>query len=166
MDYLGAEDRTPSKPLQDGLCTACSTITPESLLNTRPYKSGDNRVTIENDEVVEEHHIPEVQGIYHTLYLEDPQTTIQTCAACRLFHKACYGGITTSDSTVINLYLHPDRQYLEIRDEVKIQNELDRVEGTSEVPNLDGKGTVVIFTDNSVLICTIRCRIIVLRTSS
>jgi hypothetical protein len=100
----------------------------------------------ENYEVISKKYIPAVEGVYHKLHLESPECTIKTCQACKLFNEAAYGGITTSKPTVLNLYLSEDHKWLEFEDLPKVESELLRAEETGEVANLDGKGTVSIFT--------------------
>jgi len=135
------------------LCSECQTIKAEALLSTRrSYPGEDHQTMNENYEVISETHIPAVEGVYLKLHLDDPERSVETCQACKLFNEAAYGGTTRSKPTVLNLYLSDDHKWLHFEDLLKVEAELLRVKGTGEVSNLDGKGTVSIFTDYGELL--------------
>jgi len=154
-DDEAIEKHSSAKPSPDSLCPACATINGAALLQTRPIKSGQDYIHYnEAGELEVQHHTLSVPGIYHTLVLPNPASTVETCAACRLWNSAVYSGITLSEPAVLRLCLQQKRDLVDVEDVGKVEREKERAEKANEIANLDGKGTVSIFTDFGALIIT------------
>lgn len=136
------------KPPPDSLCSDCQTITGNILLRTRPEKPSHSYYQYnEAGDLIEAQNTPSIPGIYHNLRLKDPAASVKTCAACNLFNKATYNGITLSEPTTIRLCLRKERYQVDVEDMVKVEREREVAERTGSVANIDGTGRVSIFTD-------------------
>jgi len=148
MDDESLEQSSAVSPSPDRLCSACQTINGEALLKTGPFQHGtDYMYYNEAGELEKEYSVPDNPGIYHTKFLENPAASVETCAACRLFHNVTYSGITLSESAVLRLCLRKERDLVEVEDMVKIERERERAQKVGETPNLNGKGRVSVFAD-------------------
>ena len=142
------EKSSQERPSLDSLCSSCQTINGEVLIKTRPFHHGKNEVHYNGEgELLEERSTPNIPGIYHTLFLENPAVSVESCPACRLFHNVAYSGITLSEPTVLRLCLGKERDKVEVEDVIKVEKEQERAKTTGETPKLDGKGTVYVFAD-------------------
>ena len=137
-----------TRPLPDDLCQACRTITGEALLDTGPFQAGTIYMHYnEFGELEEETISPNKPGTYLNVFLERPAITVKTCAACQVFQRSVYGGITVSGPTRLRICLSKDRDQLEVEDVGKVERESEKAEREGRMANLDGRGWIMIFAD-------------------
>jgi hypothetical protein len=145
-----------ARPSPDSLCSACQTINGEVLLKTRTFQWSTESVHYNAaGELQEERSTPSIPGIYHTLFLENPAASVETCAACKLFHNVARTGITLSEPAVLRLCLKKERDQVEVEDVAKVERERERAEKTGETPEMVGTGRVSVFADYGKLIWSI-----------
>jgi len=148
MGDQAGEVSAGANPIPENICSACQTITGDALLKTRPFQGGTHYIYYGESRKIEHEYItPDLPGIFHNIFLEHPASTVKTCAACMLFHKAVHGGITLTQPTTMRICLGNGQDLLEVEDVAKVEKERGKAEKAGETPNLDGRGRITIFAD-------------------
>jgi len=147
-----SQDREPSP---DSFCSACRSLTGEALLKTRASKPGARKVYYTPEgQLLEDHITPADPGVYYSILLTSPATSVKTCAACRLFHHSVHGGITLSEPTTLRVGMQKERGQLDVEDVGKVEKERERAD---QKASLDGMGRLCICADYGMHVCLDIC---------